>query len=246
MLAHAGQKHRAPAAKTRDASTFCLPRQRARASRKCSLAPKHTWPLHKKQEATSPRHQKQHMEAALTRSMQGGDALFAGDDPFSPPAPPVAALKAKVASKLHAYAATRPAPGAAPTGCSAKRSGARTSTSSRPRCPARGGASAPRARKPKPSRRRRSRAARSSCAAARRRPAPRAGRSRCRCGGARPPSPCRSGTRPGRSTPWRAATWAGCAASRSTPKTSGSSRARRTAPSRSGTWQSAPPAPRAA
>ena len=58
------------------------------------------------------------MEAALTRSAQGGDALFAGDDPFSPPAPPVAALKAKVASKLHAYAATRPAPGAAPTGCS--------------------------------------------------------------------------------------------------------------------------------
>ena len=52
------------------------------------------------------------MEAALTRSAQGGDALFAGDDPFSPPAPPVAALKAKVASKLHAYAATRPAPGA--------------------------------------------------------------------------------------------------------------------------------------
>ena len=51
------------------------------------------------------------MEAALTRSAQGGDALFAGDDPFSPPAPPVAALKAKVASKLHAYAATRPAPG---------------------------------------------------------------------------------------------------------------------------------------
>ena len=58
------------------------------------------------------------MEAALSRSAQGGDALFAGDDPFSPPAPPVAALKAKVASKLHAYAATRPAPGAAPTGCS--------------------------------------------------------------------------------------------------------------------------------
>ena len=58
------------------------------------------------------------MGAALTRSAQGGDALFAGDDPFSPPAPPVAALEAKVASKLHAYAATRPAPGAAPTGCS--------------------------------------------------------------------------------------------------------------------------------
>jgi pleiotropic regulator 1 len=61
------------------------------------------------------------MEAALAKSTRGGASFFAGDDPHQPPPPPVAALKAKVASKLGAFAKARPAPGAAPTGCSDER-----------------------------------------------------------------------------------------------------------------------------